>query len=231
MNNHENRILDGINLIDDFGDNLHLSSEGHNDVEGYQIFTPNFIVNDMIKMIGLKAIMDINNNILEPTSGDGAFTVRILELRLKNLNNDNEFLIKALKGLSTIYSIELDRDLLLRQRSNLYSAFMNQVKNKSIQIHNRLVDLVKRIIVTNVIWGETNIREEFSKNNIIGWYMPLPMMKDTKHRDIPNYTKAEVIKFSRWNINNDLSYTQVFEDAVFDNSIDETQIGGLFDEW
>lgn len=231
LSNLEQRYMEDIELINDLGDVVSLSTEGHNDVEGYQIFTPSFIVNDMMKMIGLKNVMDVTKTILEPTSGDGAFTVRILEIRLKNLKNDEEVIVNSLNALASIYSIEMDRDLLLRQRSNLFSTFMNHIKKKSTLIDSNLIYLVKRIIVNNIIWGEINIREEFSKSNIIGWYLPIPLLKEQKHRDMPNYTKAEVIKFSKWTINKDLSYTQEFEDAEFDNSVDETQIGGLFDEW
>ena len=55
-------------------DSLKLASMGHNDTEGYQIFTPEFIVKDMCAAIG-NDIFDFSKNVLEPTSGDGAFTV------------------------------------------------------------------------------------------------------------------------------------------------------------
>ena len=63
-------------------DKICLSSMGHNDVEGYQIFTPEFIVKDMCNAIG-EDILDFSKNILEPTSGDGAFTVYILLRRFR----------------------------------------------------------------------------------------------------------------------------------------------------
>jgi len=227
----EQMFLRDIEIIEYLGNMHYLSSEGHNDLEGYQIFTPDFIVNDMIKMVGLKNIIDLDKTILEPTSGDGAFTVRILEMRLKNLKMDSKILFHAVKSLSTIYSIEMDRDLLIRQRNNLYTIIINFAKAINQVITDELNGLIKRIIVTNIIWGETNIREEHSKSNIIGWFLPIPTMKDKKHRDTPNYAKADEIRFAKWMINEDYSYIVEFETPEFDNSIDETQIGGLFDEW
>ena len=61
---------------------IKLASMGSNDVEGYQVFTPKFVVNDMASAIG-NDCLDVNKTILEPTSGDGAFTVFILNKRLK----------------------------------------------------------------------------------------------------------------------------------------------------
>ena len=62
-------------------DSLKLASMGHNDTEGYQIFTPDFIVRDMCAVVG-NDIFDSSKNVLEPTSGDGAFTTYILQKRL-----------------------------------------------------------------------------------------------------------------------------------------------------
>lgn len=231
MNNQEQSLLNDINLIEDLGEKMQLSSEGHNDIEGYQIFTPDFIVDDMIKMIGLHNIVDIDKTILEPASGDGAFTVRILEMRLKNLKSDEYTLLNALNSLSTIYAIEMDRDLLIRQRNNLYSTFLLYLKKTNQVLTNHVCQLIKQIIVSNIIWGETNIREEYAKSNIVGWYLPLPMLSDKKHKDMPNYPKAEPIKFAKWTIYNDLTYLYEYEAAEFDNSIDESQLGGLFNEW
>ena len=81
-NSFEQGMLD---QIIDYGKYPNLADIGSNDQEGYQIFTPDFIVKDMIKLIGNDNVANINATVLEPTSGDGAFTVRILELRLKKI--------------------------------------------------------------------------------------------------------------------------------------------------
>ena len=97
--------LDSIIYIDTYPD---FSTGGSNDPDGFQIFTPEFIVNDMLNLIGNDNITDITKTVLEPASGDGAFTVRILESRLKKLIYDNEYLQKSLIALSTIFSIEIE---------------------------------------------------------------------------------------------------------------------------
>lgn len=71
-----------------------------------------FIVNDMIEAVEVDNIANNDFNVLEPSSGDGAFTCRILQLRLKkNIKKDTENVFETLLNcLSTIYSIELDKN-------------------------------------------------------------------------------------------------------------------------
>lgn len=162
-----------------------LNLNGENDENGFQIFTPKFIVRDMIDAIGVDKIIDINKTILEPTSGDGAFTVRILDLRLKYIIEENlsGFLYLSSIALSTIYSIEMDAELLIKQRNNLFSLIKYYLSKYKIKYDEKYIELVTDIIKTNVIWGETNIRtdrvQEEKGNAIIGWYMPTEI-KTTK---------------------------------------------------
>src|SRR5690554_1159133 len=113
-----------------------LEISGEEDEDGFQIFTPEFIVNDMIKMVGMENIKDISKTILEPTSGDGAFTVRILEMRLNSLLGDNEYLRKSLISLSTIFSIEMDNKLMAKQRNNIYTLLLIYAKKANLAISN-----------------------------------------------------------------------------------------------
>lgn len=48
-----NEELKDLTLVVGF-DSLQLAAMGSNDIEGYQIFTPEFIVKDMCKVIGEK---------------------------------------------------------------------------------------------------------------------------------------------------------------------------------
>jgi len=90
----------------------------------------------MIKMVGMENIKDISKTILEPTSGDGAFTVRILEMRLNSLLGDNEYLRKSLISLSTIFSIEMDNKLMAKQRNNIYTLLLIYAKKANLAISN-----------------------------------------------------------------------------------------------
>ena len=132
---------------------LKLASMGHNDTEGYQIFTPSFIVKDMCAAIG-KDIFDFSKTILEPTSGDGAFTTYIFEQRLKKIKENFE--VESLKALSTIYSIEMDKELIEKQRNNIFSLVKLFVKKKKIKVDDSYFEILKCVITTNFMWAMFN---------------------------------------------------------------------------
>jgi hypothetical protein len=170
---------------------------GTNDEEGYQIFTPEFIVKEMIEAIGKKEILDFSKTILEPTSGDGAFTGRILELRLKTIKNN--FAVNSLKALSTIYSIEMDKEMVMKQRNNLYTIIVKFVKKK--QAFSEKFDLAaKDIVSTNVVWGRTNIEDVVS--TVFGTTVAYSMEKENS-----------AVVFYTWTIDDDLKATKKAEEV------------------
>ena len=134
-------------------ESLHLASMGHNDTEGYQIFTPEFIVKDMCLAIG-DDVLDFSKNVLEPTSGDGAFTVYILQKRLESIKENFE--LNSFKALSTIYSVEMDKELIEKQRNNIFTLVKLFVENNSITVNDLYFDVLKCIITTNFIWAMFN---------------------------------------------------------------------------
>ncbi|MBN2835401.1 MAG: hypothetical protein JXR48_10600 [Candidatus Delongbacteria bacterium] len=216
--------LDSIRYVDGYPD---FSTGGLNDPDGFQIFTPEFIVKDMLKLIGKDNINDIYKTVLEPASGDGAFTVRILESRLTKIKHDEHYLQKSLIALSTIFSIEMDEDLIKKQRNNIYSLIVNSAKNSTEEITEDYLLLTKKIILSNFIWGETNIDKPLKyKGEAMGWYMPTIIKNKSKKTD------KNRIQFANWKI------TQSIHDSSFDfedweTSISETDysdLGGLFGE-
>ena len=136
-------------------DSIHLASMGHNDTEGYQIFTPEFIVKDMCAAIG-DDILDFSKNVLEPTSGDGAFTVYILLRRLEKALKSDNFELDSLRALSTIYSIEMDKELIEKQRNNILTAITLFIKEHKLEVSEGYLDVFKCIIVKNFIWAMFN---------------------------------------------------------------------------
>ena len=136
-------------------DSIHLASMGHNDTEGYQIFTPEFIVKDMCAAIG-DDIFDFSKNVLEPTSGDGAFTVYILLRRLEKALKGGNFELDSLRAVSTIYSIEMDKELIEKQRNNILTAITLFIKDHKLKVSEGYLDVFKCIIVKNFIWAMFN---------------------------------------------------------------------------
>lgn len=184
-------------------DKVSFLSHGENDDNGFQIFTPDFIVDGMMKAIGYSKIEDFSKTILEPTSGDGAFTCRILERRLNKAWKDKEtFVPQSLRALSTIYSIEMDKSLIEIQRNNIFTIFMSFVKKGHLE-NEKYIDLIKEIIARNFIWGIFNSDNEITQ-----------LSPDVVYR-MPEATKQNLIplQFPVWTINDDLSHSLRYEDV------------------
>ena len=139
---------------------IKLSRFGSNDIEGYQIFTPKHIVKDMCNIVG-NDILNFNKTILEPTSGDGAFTTYILQKRLETIKNNFE--IESLKALSTIYSIEVDKKLIEKQRNNIFTLIKKFVEKNNIKINESYFEIIKCLITTNFIYAMFNIANNNNK--------------------------------------------------------------------
>lgn len=184
-------------------DKVSFLSHGENDDNGFQIFTPDFIVDGMMKAIGYSKIEDFSKTILEPTSGDGAFTCRILERRLNKAWKDKEtFVPQSLRALSTIYSIEMDKSLIEIQRNNIFTIFMSFVKKGHLE-DEKYINLIKEIIARNFIWGMFNSDNEITQ-----------LSPDVVYR-MPEATKQNLIplQFPVWTINDDLSHSLRYEDV------------------
>lgn len=192
--------LDGIRYIE----NIELLSLGEKDDNGYQVFTPDFIVRDMVDAIGKERVFDINKTILEPTSGDGAFTCRILEMRLERIFHGpkENRLQKAFVALSTIYSIEMDVDLITKQRNNVFTTFVAFLKKKKVELTPEQTLLLKAMVKSNFIWGCTITEED---GGLFGVIVAYKMEKDG-----PSNWPAP---FYKWNIQPDLSF-EVHEEEI-----------------
>lgn len=135
-----------------------LSKGSNNNIN--QIFTRTEEVDIMISSIGENIISDINTTVLEPTSGDGAFTVRILEKRLNNIMKSKDYFIQSIIALSTIYAIEYELETILIHRNNLFSLMLNKFdevyssNDSNIELFKEAYSLViKRIIFENIVCG------------------------------------------------------------------------------
>ena len=172
-------------------ESLQLASMGHNDTEGYQIFTPDFIVKDMCAAIG-NDILDFSKSILEPTSGDGAFTVYILKKRLESIQDDFE--LNSFKALSTIYSVEMDKELIEKQRNNIFTLVKLFIKKKRIEVNDLYFEVLKCIITTNFIWAMFNSDNPIDAGLFgteVIYRMPDAEKKDYKPLDFPVWNISE----------------------------------------
>lgn len=173
---------------------------GSDDTEGYQIFTPKFIVDEMIKTVGTETIIDFKKTILEPASGDGAFTCRILLERLKHVSKDKPGL-DSLNALATIYSIEMDQSLINAQRNNIYTIMLDFAKKYNITSKQYIIAL-EDVILSNFFWAETNTVEG-TLFGVFGHQLAYKMPLGIKG--------GEIITFYSFKFNDDYTYSKVIE--------------------
>lgn len=181
--------IKAFDLIEAF-ESIQLASMGHNDTEGYQIFTPDFIVKDMCQAIG-HDIFDSSKTILEPTSGDGAFTTYILQKRLEKITKNFE--IESLRALSTIYSIEMDKELIEKQRNNIFTLVKHFVVENKIEVDTSYFDILRCIIAKNFMWAMSNTqRNEGLLFGIdVAYKMPEAEKGNLKPLDMPVWETNE----------------------------------------
>lgn len=170
---------------------------GVSDEEGYQIFTPEFIVKDMVNGIGKKEVLDFDKTILEPASGDGAFTCRILLMRLKTIKENHAR--ESLRALSTIYSVEMDEGLIKKQRDNIYTIMLGFADKHGIKDPKWLACL-EDIILSNFIWGKTNIESDY------------PLVHQMPCTGLGGLLDPAATFYS-WKIHDDLSYEKKAEEV------------------
>jgi type I restriction-modification system DNA methylase subunit len=125
-----------------------------------EVFTPKKIVNKMLDIQEIKeACENLTTTFLEPSAGEGAFLVAILERKLKMVsgkyNNDLiQFENYSLLALTTLYGIELLEDNAQTCVMNMFQKYYDHYKEQ-IQYHNgkmnqKVLDSAKRIISLNI---------------------------------------------------------------------------------
>lgn len=175
---------------------------GSHDAAGFQIFTPEFIVNDMIEAVGLDEILDPTKSILEPASGDGAFVCRILSQRLGRIV-DREPAKAALEALASLYSIEMDEELVRIQRNNIYTIMCDFAKEHDIT-DERWFTALEDIILSNIYWAVTftDVDPAGGLLPIVAHQLPFPKRGGAKRP----------IVFHKWTIHADLTYDKEVEE-------------------
>ncbi len=128
-----------------------------------EVFTPPEIVNKMLDDENIADVFEtLDAKILEPTAGDGAFLVGILQRKLKLAKNSAD----AFTALSSIYGIEIQFDNLAYARKNVADTFT--------AYHEKIFgdfdkNLMWQILFKNIVQGDAleffnNTRPLFEDN-------------------------------------------------------------------
>jgi hypothetical protein len=134
--------------------------------ENGEVFTPRFIVHDMLNLDGVdKYSFDLDKTFLEPSCGNGNFLVQILLRKLTAVSEDN-FDTDILRALCSIYGVDITADNIFESRERM----LNIIQNKYL-IHNKemsqdMEKSVKFVLCRNIILGNTLTSERDTNNEV-----------------------------------------------------------------
>jgi hypothetical protein len=196
-----------------------------------EVFTPKEIVDAMVSLPGLnESIIQYSTTVLEPSVGEGAFLINILERRLRLLAAKfPEDLVRfenyALLAISSLYGIELLEDNVKKCVINLYVAFLNFYKEFAAKFNedpkDNVLDSAKTVIAVNIVQGDFLKRTKNDGSQIVlSEWKPIQLVKNTKHIKVirTEYTLQDI--FHHIKIEPGTVYTPV----------PETKQLGLFDD-
>lgn len=156
-----------------------------------EVFTPKEIVDAMVTLPGLhESIIQATTTVLEPSVGEGAFLINILERRLRLLadrypNDLVRFENQALLALSTLYGIEILEDNVKKCVINLFHTFHDFYKqfalNLNQSIKKKVEDSAKTIISANIVQGDFLKRiTSDDKPIVLSQWQTIHLTKSTK---------------------------------------------------
>ncbi len=142
-----------------------------------EVFTPKKIVNMMLDQPGIKeACEDIDATFLEPSAGEGAFLIQILERKLKMVkerynNSFAQYENYSLFALATLYGVELLEDNAQRCVMNMYKVFNDfywQVAEQyGKSTRDKIFHAAQFIISMNIVQGNFLTQEQADGQPII----------------------------------------------------------------
>jgi len=196
-----------------------------------EVFTPKEIVDAMVTLPGLNDfITQVSTTVLEPSVGEGAFLINILERRLKLLADKYpddlvRFENYALLAITSLYGVELLEDNVKKCVINLYVSFFDFYKAFAANFHKTpkgdVLESAKTIIAINIVQGDFLKRKKNDGKPIVfSEWEPIRLTKSTKHIKVirTDYTLQDI--FDNVKIEPGTVYTY----------IPETKQLGLFDE-
>lgn len=157
-----------------------------------EVFTPREIVDAMVTLPGLKdSIVQVSTTVLEPSVGEGAFLINILERRLQALASQySEDLVRfenhALLAISSLYGIELLDDNVKKCIINLYVTFLEFYKAFATNFNKTpredVLESAKTLTLLNIVQGDFLKR---IKNDggpiVISEWKPINLRKNLKN--------------------------------------------------
>lgn len=170
-----------------------------------EVFTPKRIVNQMLDLPEIKvASENLRATFLEPSAGEGAFLVEILNRKLnmvaqKYNDNLNQYENYSLLALTTLYGVELLEDnaqtCVMNMFQQYYDHYKEQTHHHRENIKQKVLDSAKKIISLNIGHGNFLTRKSIDGSPLVfnEWH-PINLKKTTKNIKVQRteYTLDEI---------------------------------------
>ena len=151
-----------------------------------------------------KACESLTTTFLEPSAGEGAFLVAILERKLDMVSKEyNSDIIQyenySLLALTTLYGIELLEDnaqtCVMNMYQQYYDSYQKQIKYHNGKVNQKVLDSAKKIISLNIANGNFLSRKGVDGRAIVfSEWIPINLRKNTKNIRVQrtDYTLDEI---------------------------------------
>lgn len=202
-----------------------------------EVFTPKHVVNRMLSIQEInEACNSLTKTFLEPSAGEGAFLVAILERKLNMVANKysddlEQFENYSLLALSTLYGIELLEDNAQNCTMNMFEMYYN-IYNREIHKHNgcvkrKVIDSAKEIISTNISQGDFLTRKTIDGRPLVfSEWKPVNLRKNTKRIKVQRteYTLDEIYENAKKDPGISIKHEKKYEQLNIFEFLDETDI-------
>ncbi len=125
-----------------------------------EVFTPNWMVRKMLAEPSIQEkLHDLHATFLEPSAGEGAFLIEILDQKLiyvDSISHKNNWYDNAMWALMSIYGIELLTDNILQARHlmvNIVTIHYQKFFNKALSNRTDFYKSALFVINTNIVQG------------------------------------------------------------------------------
>lgn len=169
-----------------------------------EVFTPKKTVDFMLDQPEIKKkVNSLTATFLEPSAGQGAFLVEILNRKLKvaikTSKNLAELNDNFLLALSTLYGIELLEDnvemLVMNMSEEFHKDYLGAVTKLSEKPNKKVFQSAETIISANMVQGDTLTRKNNTGDPIIfSEWKELPIKNKTRKVQRTEHTFASIIE-------------------------------------
>lgn len=170
-----------------------------------EVFTPKKVINMMLNQPGInEACKNLTSTFLEPSAGEGAFLVAILNRKLEMVAKTYNKNIKkienySLLALSTLYGIELLQDncqaCVMNMFQEYYTFYIEQAKKFDTRPNHKVIESAKTIISANIEQGNYLTRLKINDKKIVfSEWNPINLKSNTTNIKIERteYTLDEI---------------------------------------